>query len=132
MSAWPNIYDSPVTADTPIVTTTETVAATVVVPAVPGPGARIKLTGFAQVTAGTATTALTMRIRRGTDATGTLVGEGNPIQGGVAAGSTSEVVLEVTDTPAGEVAQQSYVVTVQQTAATANGSIVQASLRATV
>lgn len=129
MSAWPNIYDAVVTTDTTIPTTTETVVATVVVPAVPGPGARVKLMGDAQVTAGTATTAVTPRWRRGTDATGTLVGEGNPIT--LAATNTGQVAFNATDTP-GEIAGQSYVLTVQQTAATGNGSALQATALAIV
>lgn len=132
MSAWPLVYDTPVTADVTITTTTETVAGTVTVAAVPGPGARIKLSGLAQVTAGTGTTALTLRWRRGSDATGTLIGEGDPIQGGVAAGSTSNLTLDTTDTPSGELANQPYVLTVQQTGASGNGTIVQSSLKATV
>lgn len=132
MSAWSVVSDVIATADAAITTTTETVAATVSGVNMPGPGGRIKLSGFAQVTAGTGTTALTPRIRRGTDATGTLIGEGNPITGGVAAGSTTSLSLDTTDAPAGELANQSYVLTIQQTGASANGSIIQASLKATV
>lgn len=123
--------NSQVTADTTITTTTETVAATVAGVSTPKPGVKVTLTATVQVTAGTGTTALTPRIRRGTDATGTLLGEGNPIQGGVAAGSTSTLTIQVEDTP-GEVAGQSYVVTVAQTGASGNGTIVQADLKADV
>jgi len=132
MSAWPNVYDSPVTANTTITTTTETVAATLSGVNAPGPGATIKLTGFVQVTAGTGTTAITVTIREGTDATGTIVGEANAIAGGVTAGSTSSLDLVVTDVPAGELANQSYVVTVKQTGASGNGTILLATLRAVV
>lgn len=113
-----------VIADTNIVTTAETVAATL-----PGVNTRDRLepvavSGVAQVTAGVGTTALTPRVRRGVDATGVLVGEGNPLT--VAAGNTLGVPFAAVDVP-GEVAGQSYVLTVQQTAATGNGTILAAA-----
>lgn len=129
MSAWQGVYDAAVTADTSIVTTTETVVLTISGVTPPGAGSRVKLNGTAQVTAGTAATAITPRWRRGTDATGTLVGEGNPLT--VAAGNTISVPHETTDTPP-DMGAASYVLTVQQTAATGNGSCVQAAGTATV
>lgn len=124
-------YSTSVTADTTITTTTETVLATLSNISTPRAAMKVQLYGNAQVTAGTATTALTPRIRRGTDATGTLIGEGNPIQGGVTAGSTSSIDIATDDAPA-DLANASYVLTVQATAATGNGTGVQASLRATI
>jgi hypothetical protein len=59
------------------------------------------------------------------------VGEANVKQIGTAAGSTEDHDIQVTDTP-GEVASQTYVLTVQQTAASANGSNLEAHLRAEV
>jgi len=132
MSTWTTIYDSPVTTDVPLVTTTETVVATVSGVNMPGPGRRINIAGWSQVTAGTGTTGITIRVRRGTDATGTLIGEGNPVTAGVANTQTSELDIETTDTPAGELANQSYVLTVQQVGASANGTMVQAKLTVTV
>ena len=61
-----------------------------------------------------------------------LVGEGNPVTAGVAGAATSELSLGVTDLPAGELANQSYCVTVAQTGAAANGTILQADIRAWV
>jgi hypothetical protein len=124
MSAWPNVYDVSVTADTTVVTTAETVAGSVFVAAVPGPGARVRLIGDMTVTTGASTTALTPRWRRGIDATGVLVGEGNPVT--AAAATNNDLSFNVTDTP-GEVAGQTYVLTVQATAATANGTVLSAS-----
>jgi hypothetical protein len=129
MSAWPIVYDAFVVADTVIVTTTETVVASVTGVTVPGAGNRVKLDGSVQVTIGTTATAITLRWRRGIDITGTLIGEGNPVQG--TAANTVQASLQVTDTP-GEIANQTYVLTVQQTGATANGTALQASGRATV
>lgn len=129
MSAWPVEYDGFQTADTTVTTTTETVVATVNGVLVPGAGARVKLTGNCNLSTGTGVTAVTPRIRRGVDATGALVGEGDP----VAAGASTQVGvdLDVTDTP-GDSSALTYVFTVQQTGATGNGTVVQASVRATV
>lgn len=129
MSAWPNVYSASATADVNIPTTTETVVATVVVPVVPSAGYKVNLFGTVQVTAGTAATAATPRWRRGADATGTLVGEGNAVT--VAAGNTVEVAHNAIDAP-GEVAGQSYVLTIQQTAATGNGTALQSAVTALV
>lgn len=119
------------TADTTITTTTETVVATLTGVTVPRPGSKVVLSGMAQVTTGGSTTALTPRIRRGSAITDTLVGEATPNQVQAAAGSTETVTIDTEDTP-GEVHNQTYVLTVQQTAAAANGSALQASLTATV
>lgn len=124
-------YSAPVTADTPLVTTAETVVATVVVPSVPRANVKVQIKGYAQLTTGTNTTAVTPRIRRGTDATGTLVGEANAEQVKAAAGSTEEFSIMVEDAP-GEVANQSYVLTLAQTAASANGSALQGYIQADV
>lgn len=80
---------------------------------------QVSLTATALVTAGAGTTAITARLRRGADATGVLVGEGNAQT--AAAGNTVGVTIDAVDTP-GEVAGQSYVLTLQQTAATGNGT----------
>lgn len=124
-------YTSFSTSDTPLVTTAETVVATVVVPSVPGPGSTIVVEAHCQLTVGTGTTSITPRIRRGSTTAGTLVGEANAQGVSGAAGSTEDVGLTVDDTP-GEVVNQSYVLTVQQGAATGNGTSVQAEIHATV
>lgn len=129
MSAWPQTYDGYQSADTTIVTTAETVVLTVSGVTVPGAGARVKLAGTAFVTTGTGVTAITPRWRRGTDATGTLVGEGDPIA--AAASTNATTTLQVTDTPP-DSAGLTYVLTVQQTGATGNGNITQAGGTATV
>lgn len=124
MSAWTARYDASVTADTSIPTTTETVVLTISGVTTPGAGSKVDLSAVAQVTAGTGTTAYTPRWRRGTDATGTLVGEGNPLT--VTAGNTVEVTHNAQDTPA-DSAALSYVLTIQQTGATGNGNCLQAA-----
>lgn len=124
-------YTTAVTANTNVVTTTETVAATVVVPSVPGNNRRIQLTGFAQVTTGGSTTSLTFRIRRGTAITDPVVGEANAENVEAAAGSNEGHTIVAEDTP-GDVANQSYVLTVQQTGAAADGTVLAAQIWADV
>lgn len=112
---------------TPIVTTTETVIAQLSGVSTDRADAIVNLEAVAQVTWGTGTTAATLRVRRGVDATGTLVG--SAVAEGMAAGATDDMELQVQDQP-GEVAGQSYVLTVQQTGASANGTAQQSSLAA--
>lgn len=124
MSAWAAKYDASVTADTNIPTTVETVVLTIAGVTTPGAGSKVDLSATAQVTAGTGTTAYTPRWRRGVDATGALVGEGNPLT--VAAGNTVPVAHDAQDTPA-DSAALSYVLTIQQTGASGNGTCLQAA-----
>lgn len=116
-------YSAQLLTNTTVTTTTETVALTLPAISTPGPDAAVHIDGSLSMTYGTAATAVTVRVRRGTDATGTLVGEANAET--VSAGNTSEQTFDVRDTP-GEVAGQTYVVTVQQTAATGNGTVLAA------
>lgn len=122
-------YTGPTTADTSVVTTTETVVATVTVATTPRDNARIQLKGFLQHTNGTNTTALTIRLRRGNGITGTVVGEANAEQISTAAGSTESHAIMAEDTP-GEVVNQVYSLTIQQTGASANGSTLSAYVEA--
>ncbi len=104
-----------------VTTTTETIVAQIDNVTTPRAGCKVRLFGNLQLTTGADTTAVTVRWRRGTAITDTLVGEANAQQVVAAAGSTEELTHAVEDEP-GEVAKQSYVLTVQQTAATANGT----------
>lgn len=123
-------FDTTVTTDTTIVTTTETVVATLS-GVTTGRKEDIRLTGNVQVATGGSTTALQVRIRRGTGITGTPVGEGNTLQVATAAGNTEEVSYTTVDF-ARDVSGESYVLTVTQVGAAANGSCLQASLEARV
>lgn len=118
-----------VTADVPVTLNVETVIATLAGISTVDASEQVTLDAIAQFTLGATATAVTPRIRRGTDTTGVLVGEGNPIQG--AAGNTVAVGLLERDVP-GPVAGASYVLTVQQTAATGNGTSVHSALSATI
>lgn len=123
-------YASFETADDTLTTTTETVVCTVS-GVTTGRRQDIRLRGWAQLTTGTNTTAVTARIRRGTTITGTLIGEANAITIGAAAGSTEEFACDAVD-PAVDMSSGSYVLTLQQADATANGSCLNASLTAEV
>lgn len=112
------------TVDVPVVTTAETVIASVPNVSTKQPGSKVSLFGSTQFTVGTATTALTFRWRRGVDATGTLIGEANVVQIDTAAGSTEDHVHSVEDAGV-DLVGASYVLTVQQTAATGNGTALQ-------
>lgn len=120
--------DVAATTNVTMTTTNETVVATIS-GITTGRARDIAIQGFAQITTGGGTTALTPRIRRGTTIAGTLVGEGNPLQVAAAAGSTEDVEISVVDTGQ-DVQGQSYVLTVQQTGAAADGTSLQATLSA--
>lgn len=113
-----------VTTDVNPVTTAETIIATIAGVTTPRPGCKVVLFGSTQITIGTNATALTFRWRRGAAITDPLVGEANVVQIDTAAGSSEDHVHSVEDTP-GEIAGQTYVLTVQQTAATANATVSQ-------
>lgn len=110
-----------------VTTTAETVAAQVQV-STDRPGAVVVLEGNIDLTTGTATTAVTVQIRRGGLA-GPIVAN-SPEVPAEGAGVRVVIPLQVSDSP-GEVASQVYVLTVTQTAATGNGTINDASLQAT-
>lgn len=118
-----------VTSDQTVTTTAETVVATLTGVGTSGPGRSVRLTGELQITTGGSSTAVTLRVRRDS-LTGTVVGEGNPVQLETAAGSTEDHDIETVDTPTGEIYNATYVLTVQVTAAAANSSVLFASLKA--
>lgn len=117
------------TATTTLVTTAETVVATLSGISTRNASEQVNFRSRAEISWGTGTTSGVVRIRRGTGITGTLVST-QPLLT-VAAGNVSGNDPVAIDTP-GEVANQSYVLTVQQTAATGNGSVTLGQLQATI
>lgn len=113
--------------DTTLVTTAETVVATLAGVSTGQPGQTVGLTGDISVTLGTNTTAVTLRVRRDS-LTGTLVGEATPEQISTAAGSTERHHCYFEESNPGEFMGRTYVLTVAQTGASANGSVLDASL----
>lgn len=122
-------YENQLSGTVNIVTTTETVALVTPPVSTTFAGDQIDIEGMINVTAGTGTTACTLRVRRGNGITGTVVRVADTDT--LAAGSSESFPLQCVDTP-GDVAGQVYSLTVQQTGATANGTINGASSCVTV
>lgn len=91
----------------------------------------VDINGFLNVTAGTAATLATIRIRQGSGITGTVVYQSEPFT--VAAGSEYQVPYEGQDVSgfSGGAAAQ-YTVTIQMTAATGNSTVNSASINVKV
>jgi hypothetical protein len=125
----PRVYTAQVLPDTTLPTTTETVIARLDGISTRDPAERVTLVGRATITAGTGTTAVVLRVRRGTSTTDPQVGEN--MTHSLAAGSSANLAVAVDDFP-GEVANQSYVLTAAQVGATANGTVANAELIAII
>lgn len=126
--ATPKVFSANSAADVNLPNATETVVLTLVT-LPPKADARVRLSGWVQLTSGAAATSFTVAVRRGTDATGTLIGEANLEQLAVAAGGSEERSIDVTDSTPGE-GTISYVLTVIVTGGAAAATALQASLRA--
>lgn len=124
------LLSSESSTDQPVVTTAETVVGTLSGITTSRPGVTLKLKATLQITLGANTTGLTIRIRRDS-LTGTVVNEANVTQIGTAAGSTETIDTMCDDPISGEINNATYVVTIQQAAATANGSVLYSYLEAT-
>lgn len=122
---------SPIAANTNIPTTTETIVAQLDGVTTDGASRRVELNGLVDLTTGAGTTAVVLRIRRGTTITGTVVGTADTDTIIGAAGSTDPYAIQEIDTP-GDVNNLSYVLTVQQTGATGAGTAVAGQLAATI
>jgi len=105
-----------------LVTTAETVVNTSNPVAMPNVNAKFVVRGFVTVTPGTNTTGLTVRIRRGTLTTDTLVGPQVNVTAGVAAAAPITIPFGFAEFLSDRVESQ-YCVTVEQAGATANGSV---------
>jgi len=88
---------------------------------------RCLIKAWAQLTTGTNTTSVKPRIRRGADATGTLVNEANIEQVKAAAGSTEFFFTMALDERA-NVSSVQYTLTLEQAGASADGSSIQAGI----
>ncbi len=110
-----------------LVTTGETVIISSGPLKMPFQTARAIIKAWAQLTTGAATTTVTPRIRRGTAVGGTLVGEANAEDVKAAAGSTEPFFIMASEARAGEESVE-YSLTLQQAAATGNGTVLQAGI----
>ncbi len=115
------------TANVTLVTTAETVLLTAPAITPPYDATQILIMAWAQLTTGVATTTVTPRIRRGTAITDPVVGEANAENVKAAAGSTEPFMIMVVET-LGARAQVQYSFTLQQAAATGNGTALQGAI----
>ena len=115
------------TTDVTLTTTGEAVVVSSGAIVTPFQTHRIVILAWGQLTTGAGTTAVTPRIRRGTATTGTLVGEANAEQVKAAAGSTEPFIILVSEDRADQESVE-YSLTLQQTAATGNGTVLQAGI----
>jgi len=113
--------------DVTISTTTETVVISSGPVSLPFQTCHIIVLAWCQLVSGTGTTDVTPRIRRGTTTAGALVGEANAEVVKTAAGSREPFMIMVHEERAGEEAVE-YCLTIQQTAATADGTVNQAAI----
>lgn len=104
-----------------VTTTTETVVGLVTVPTNMRPGGTVKIRANVAHTTGTGVTACVLRVYRGATASGTLVDVARTTQ--IGASLATDLSIQVTDSPTGELASQPYCVTLQQTGATGNGTV---------
>lgn len=108
-----------------VVTTTEIVCATSEPLSPHRAGLRARLRGLVELDSGAGTDGVTIRIRRGTTITGTLVSEA--IVEETTAALAETWVVSAVDT-LGDVATVQYVVTIQQATASANGTVDNATI----
>lgn len=123
----PRISESTVLQTPTLVTTAETVIA--ILPGISDDLASdpVEIYARADITPGTTTSQLVLKVRRGTTTAGAQVG--NSSQTDAAATVLQQVDITVQDTP-GEVANQQYCLTATQTGATANGTVADTLIRA--
>ena len=122
-------YSRSVVADTAVVTTAETAAIVSDAVSQAMNGEIVRIHGTISYLTGTATTAVTARVREGNGVTGTIVGEALPLT--IGAAENAQIPFDVNHAPAG-IAGQVYTATVQATAATANGTISAAAITVTL
>jgi hypothetical protein len=123
-----NLHAVGSSTDVPLVTTAETVVATTSIFNVGNTGGQgVSVGGVFNITTGTGTTAIVVRVRRAT-LTGTQVGESQTHTIGAAV--SANIAFEQLDSGVLDGTAQSYVVTVSQTAASANGTVNNAAIHA--
>lgn len=113
-------YTTQISGTPAITTSTETVILTTSGISTAQAGESVVIDGAIDVTAGTGTTAVVIKCRRGTTTAGTQVGASETDT--LAAGNSEALAFTFQDTP-GDVAGQQYVITATQTGGTANGTV---------
>lgn len=123
-----NVHTVGQLTDVPVVTTAETVVATSTTFNVGNTGGQgVMVGGVINFTTGASTTAVVIRVRRAS-LTGALVGEAQTHTIGAAV--SANIPYEVLDTGVVDGSAQLWTVTIQQTAASGNGTSNNATIRA--
>lgn len=131
MSTRPHIYPASTTTDVPeSAANTETTILTLNGVGSEFPNQAIVIVAFAAITLAASTTAMTLRIRQ-QSLTGTLVGEAVAQTGDVAASKISVLTCFATDTTA-EIANMTYVLTMQATAGATAANATASTMVATI
>lgn len=112
-------------------TTTETLAVTGMSVPLPTTNGKAVIRGWVQLTVGAGTTGVTLTIYAGTAIGGRVVGQQNINAGNFTAGSIGAFNVEFTDALS-NVGGAQYCMSVKQTAATGNGTILSAALNTMV
>lgn len=115
------------TSDVTVTTTTETVAVTSLPALLPRQTHHVLVIAWCQLTTGAGTTAVTPRIRRGSDTSGDLVGDAVSEAVKAAAGSSEPFMLVASEERASEESVR-YSLTVTQADATGDGTVTQAGI----
>jgi hypothetical protein len=113
--------------DVPVTTTDETLIISSGPVKVPSQTCLVHVRAWAQHSTGTGTTHVTTRIRRGASVSGTLVGEANAEAVKATAPALEPFSIEVTERRSNEDTVE-YSLTLQQTNATGNGAVAQATI----
>ena len=124
-------YSANVATNQAVVTSAETVVTTLSGISSARAGETIRFHGQVSILTGVATTAIILRVRA-TSLAGAIVDEPVSAELEAVAGSRETHDLVVVDLAPGELAGATYVLTVEQTAATADGSVQHASLKAEI
>lgn len=109
--------------------TAETVIGTLSGISTDGPTSSILVEASTSLTTGTGVTKVTLRIRRGTTTSGTLIGE--PQETFVGESKPYGLSIQVVDNPGTEQASVSYVLTAEQTGGTGKGKAKGTTISAT-
>lgn len=130
MPPWGQTRSVNVGAGLALVTTAETVIATLVAPSTDPTTPTLTFTGNASILTGATTTGLTFRVRRDS-LTGNIVGQAEVDTLAAAAGNTEDHTLVMRDART-DAYGPTYVLTVAQTGATGNGTVQSATLAVTL
>lgn len=123
-------YETEVNSAQTLTTTAETVVATLTGVSSKRAGQRVHLEGHINITTGTSTTAVVLRVRQDS-LTGTVVDtvETDSLAA-AAAGNPEDHFIEADFAAGGELSLKTFVLTASQTGAAANGTVNLAALRA--